>query len=109
MNVSVRSLEARCGESFVHCALHYHFSFALVAWRSSSEWQSTGGSRAKRRTNTIRNIPNSTYTVASRQLTFLAAPGFGALSIVALDVFGIVDLVVTIRTFVGVAVDFLRG
>ena len=49
------------------------------------------------------------YTVASRQLTFLAAPGFGALSIVALDVFGIVDLVVTIRTFLGVAVDFLRG
>ena len=39
----------------------------------------------------------------------LAAPVFGALSIVAPDVFGIVDLVVTIRTFVGVAVDFLRG
>ena len=46
-------------------------------------------------------------TLASRHLAFLAAPGFGALSIVALDIFSIVDLVVTIRTFVGVAVDFL--
>ena len=48
-------------------------------------------------------------TLASRHLAFLAAPGFGALSIFALDIFGFVDLVVTIRTFVGVAVDFLPG
>ena len=48
-------------------------------------------------------------TLASRHLTFLAAPGFGALSIFALDIFGFVDLVVTVRTFVGVAVNFLRG
>ena len=48
-------------------------------------------------------------TLASRHLAFLAATGFGALSIFALDIFGFVDLVVPIRTFVGVAVDFLRG
>ena len=41
-------------------------------------------------------------------LTFLAALVFGALAPLALDIVGVVDQSVTIRTVVGVAVDSLR-
>ena len=41
-------------------------------------------------------------------LAFLAALVFGALAPLALDIFGVVDQSVTVRTVVGVAADFLR-
>ena len=44
-------------------------------------------------------------TLASRQLAFLAALGRSALDPFTLDIFGVVDQLVAIGTFVGVAVD----
>ena len=48
-------------------------------------------------------------TLGSRQLAFLAALGRSALDPFTLDIFGVVDQLVAIGTFVGVAVDSLQG
>ena len=52
----------------------------------------------------IADIPERMF---GKWLTFLAALVFGALAPLALDIVGVVDQSVTIRTVVGVAVDIV--